>query len=125
VSVDAPSLPVDVLPRPRGRALLLAAGTLWLPCLVPMVFGMLSTTGNAPSMFTMLLPLMPGMLLPMLLRLDGLAFVVTAAVPALLLFAGVYFAARSLPRRTLYFVQVPVIALCVLQAVVVAAHVNA
>lgn len=112
------------LPRPRPRALLLAAGTVWLPCLLPVVFGQLSDAGGAFYVYLALVPIVPGGLVAMLMQLDDAAFVVAAALPTLLLFGGVYAAARRWPRLGLYVAQTLVIALVAFEAVVFAAHAN-
>ena len=124
MTAAARQVAAEALPRPRPRALLLAAGTVWLPCLLPVVFGLLSDAGQAFSIYFLCAPIVPGGLVSMLLRLDGAAFFVAAALPTLLLFWGVYAAARAWPRPWLYVVQTLVIAQVAFAAVVFAMHAN-
>lgn len=86
-------------------ALVRAALTVWLPTLVPIVAGMLSGCGHCASTYGRMLPIVPGVLVPVVAGLEHTAFVVVGAVVALALFALTALLLRELPRRLGYFAQ--------------------
>lgn len=109
-----------VPPRSRGRALQLTAMTLWLPCLLPIVFGTFRHCSHMTLPYLAMVPIVPGVFLSALLQArEAWAFVV-AAVPTALLFAAVYVACRKLPPQRLHMVQWPVIAGIAVEAVLFA-----
>ena len=93
------------LPRSWRRALWIAAGTLWVPTAVPLVLGMPGDSGGALRDYLLSLPLIPGIVVPVLCGLDGFWLVLAAALPALAAFGVLAVLARELPRPLLYVVQ--------------------
>ncbi len=86
-----------------------AAITLWLPALVPIVTGMLRECEHCAQSYLLCLPLVPGILVPTLLRLDDAWFFVVAGLCTLLLFAGLAFALHRLRRPLAFALQVAVV----------------
>jgi hypothetical protein len=107
---------VAALPRPWGRALLIAAGTVWVPTAVPLAFGMLGESSSALR-YLLFLPAIPGVITPVLRGLDGFWFVLAAVVPTLLAFGGLAVAVRRLPRALLHIVQGLLMTLIALEAI--------
>ena len=116
---DVAAVPV-VLPRSRKRSLQLTAMTLWLPCLLPLVFGTFRDCSGMLLPYVASVPIVPGVFLSALLQArDTWAFVV-AAIPTILLFAGLYAACRKLSPRSLHPLQWLVIAGISVEAVLFA-----
>jgi hypothetical protein len=90
----APSL----LPRSRRRALVGTAATLWLPTVLPLFAGPLRECDHCVGNYAALLPVVPGVLAPTLLQLDGATFGLVAGGVTLALFGIVYAFWRELPR---------------------------
>jgi len=67
-----------------------AALTLWLPVLVPLLTGMLRDCGHCVQSYLLSYVLVPGILVPALLHLDDAAFVVVGGLTTVLLFAGLW-----------------------------------
>ena len=93
------------LPRRRGRALGLAAATIWAPCLLPLVAGSLCDCSHCLWTYFKLFAIVPGVLLPTLAQLDDAWFGVAGAATTLALLGVYYLAARELPQRWLYAAQ--------------------
>ena len=110
----------EALPRPRGLALWIAACTLWLPCLVPLLLGMLSDCGHCLWTYAKVFAMVPGVLLPVLLQLDDGWFVLAGAGATLALLFGLYLAARELPRLALYALQAIVLVAVSVEATLLA-----
>ena len=70
---------------------------LYEPVLVPIVTGMLKDSADAFWPYVLMFPLVPGAIVPALLRLDGALFFVLAGVATLALFAGVQLASLLPP----------------------------
>ncbi|MCK5943967.1 MAG: hypothetical protein KAI24_18425 [Planctomycetes bacterium] len=103
--------------RTRRRALAIAAGTLWLPCLLPIVLGLLRDCSHCMHTFLAMFLMVPGVIVPVLLRLEDVWFGEAGAAVTLAVFAGLYAAARELPTRWLYALQVVAMLLIGLEAV--------
>jgi len=103
--VNAAQVAVEALPRPRRRALGIAAGTLWLPCLLPIVLGMLRDCGHCMETYLKMFAMVPGVIVPVLLRLEDVWFGVVAVAVTLGALGGLYAAAREMPRGLLYALQ--------------------
>jgi len=86
-------------------ALWRAAATVWLPTLAPIVTGMLSGCGHCATSYWLSLPVVPGVLLPLLLQLDDALFFVVGGLVALLLFALTALLLRELPAKAGYAAQ--------------------
>lgn len=86
------------LPRPRGRVLWQAALVLWLPTLLPPAFGMLGDCGHCATNYFGMLPVIPGVIVPVLLHLDGAWFFAAAVPPTLALWCVLYLIGREAPR---------------------------
>jgi hypothetical protein len=95
----------EVLPRPRGRALGLAAATVWGPCLLPLLLGLLRDCSHCLTTYAKLFAIVPGVLLPVLTEHNGAWFGALGGAATLALLVGNYCAARELPRRWLYATQ--------------------
>lgn len=107
-------------PPARPRALLIAAVTLYVPCLAPIVLGMLRDCSHCMQSYLELLVIVPGVIAPTLLHLQGAWFGAAAAALTLAALGLLYVAARRLPRGALHALQVVCI-LCVgLEAVALA-----
>ncbi|MFK7742341.1 MAG: hypothetical protein AB8H80_18655 [Planctomycetota bacterium] len=91
------------------RAALLAAGTVWLPTLLPVVIGAFRDCDHCLWTYLSIAVIVPGMLASVWLQLNGAWFVLAAALPTLVLAGAVYACCRRLSRRALYAVQVLVI----------------
>ena len=114
-----------VLPRPRGRALVLATMTLWLPCLAPLVLGLLNdSSGNFSSYLTIMLAV-PGMFVPVMMQLDDGWFGVMAVLVTFLALLGLYVAVRKMPRLWLHALQTLVMVLVGLEAFGIALAIRA
>ena len=124
MNTDA-SVATEALPRPHRHALKLMALTLWLPCVVPILLGMLRDCSHCVQSYLLMVPLVPGIIAAVLLRLDDFAFVLGAAVPTALIGYGVYLAARKLPRRPLGWIQGVVAVVVASQAVVLCSWLRA
>lgn len=86
-----------------------AALSLWLPCLLPLVTGMLRDCDHCATAYLLSLPLVPGLLVPGLLRLDDAAFFVVGGAATLLFYAGVVVLLRRLPRPWRLLAQAAVV----------------
>ncbi len=75
-----------------------AAAVSWLPALAPIVTGMLRDCGQCLQAYLLSLPLVPGILAPVLLGLDDTLFFVAGGAATLALFGGLTVALRELPR---------------------------
>lgn len=104
------------VPLSWQRALSLAALTVWLPCLLPVLFGMLWQSGSALSIYAQCLPIIPGGIFAVLLDCRGAWFFVGAAVPTLLLLMAMFFACLRLPARWAHALQGLVIVAVALEA---------
>ncbi len=106
------------LPRPRRTALLHAAATLWVPVLAPVGLGMLGNgSAQAATHFWLGSPIVPGVLVAVLVHADGVWFVLAALLPTLALFLGLYLAAREVPARLLYTIELAIVLLVAFQAI--------
>lgn len=112
--------PGDPLPRTRGRALGLAAATIWVPCLLPAVLGMLRDCSHCLWAFAKLFVIVPGVLVPVLAQLDDAWFGCAGAAVTLALLVVYYLAARELPRRWLHAAQALGVVAIGLEAIVLA-----
>lgn len=110
----------EVLPRARKRALWIAVGTLWLPCLMPIVLGILRDCSHCMITYLQLFAIVPGVIVPVLLRLEDAWFGVAGAGVTLAALVGLYAAARQMPRAWLYALQVLVMLLVGLEAIALA-----
>lgn len=95
--MNAAAAPSAAIAPARG-VLVRAAGALWLPVLVPLATGMLRGCGHCQASYLLSLPLVPGVLPPALVGLDGAAFFVAAGVVTLAAFAALAAALHALPR---------------------------
>ena len=100
-----------------AHAAKIAALTLWLPVLVPIVTGMLGGSRHAFESYLLCLPLVPGILVPTLLQLDDAPYMIVAGLATLLLFALVCWALARLPRRPAITVQVAVVLAVTFEAI--------
>ena len=94
--------------------------TLWLPCLLPVLLGMLRDCSHCLSTYAKLFAMVPGVLLPILLELEDGWFVLGGAGATLSLLVGLYLAARELPRPGLYALQVVVLVAVSVEATLLA-----
>jgi hypothetical protein len=85
-----------------------AALTLWLPVVVPLVTGMLRDCDHCLQNYLLSLPLVPGILVPVLLGLDDALFFVVGGAATLLCFATVW-AVLQLPSPWHRVLQVVVV----------------
>lgn len=88
--------------RPQARswklAAVLAALTSWGPCLVPFVAGPLHECSHCVHTYAVCLPIVPGVIVPVLCNLDDAWFFVAGALVALAVFSTLTFVLRELPR---------------------------
>jgi hypothetical protein len=110
----------EVLPRPRRRALGLAAATVWGPCLLPLLLGLLRDCSHCLATYAKLFVIVPGVLLPVLTEQNGAWFGAWGCAATLALLVGSYCAARELPRRWLYAIQASAVVLVGLESVALA-----
>jgi hypothetical protein len=103
--VNAPAA-ANHLGLPARRALLHAAAALWLPALVPIVTGMLRGCPHCQESYLVSLPIVPGILAPVLLNLDDAPFVVCGAAVTLGLLAVLALLLYELPRGLALAVQI-------------------
>lgn len=82
--------------RPWRRALGLAALTLWVPALVPYWIGPLTESSHSIEAYTLLLPLVPGVIVPTVMRLDGVAWGAVGVLATLLMLGGLTLVLRRL-----------------------------
>lgn len=94
-----------------------AALTLWLPVLVPPVTGMLRDCSHCVQSYLQSAVLVPGILVPVLLRLDDAWFGVVGGAATLLLFACLWLLLLELPRRWGWFVQAVVVLAITFEAI--------
>jgi hypothetical protein len=94
-----------------------SAATVWTPALVPVVTGMLHECSHCQTTYLLSLPLVPGMVVPVLLRLDDAWFVVGGAVATLVVFGVTALMLRELPRALGYVVQAIVALLIAFEAI--------
>lgn len=106
----------DARPRTRRRAAAIAAATVWLPCCAPVVLGLLRDGSHGTNTYAKLFAMVPGVLLPVLLQLEGTWFGVAGSAATLALLLSAYQAARRLPRKWLHGLQALVMALVALEA---------
>lgn len=102
------AVPVRAAARSWRRALGLAALTVWLPVLVPLVGGVLRDCGHCVQTFLLCLPMVPGALAPTLLQVPGAWFFVVGGVVTLAAFGMLAVVLRELPRPWSLGVQVAV-----------------
>lgn len=76
-----------------------AALALWLPALLPFLCGPLTECGHCVRLYLLCLPLLPGFLPPMLLRLDGAWFFVVAALGTVTALVGLFVLLRAAGRH--------------------------
>lgn len=86
-----------------------AAGTLWLPVLVPLLTGMLRDCDHCLQNYLLCCVLVPGILAPVLLGLDDAWFVVVGGATTLVLFVGLWVALHELPRWWRWALQAVVV----------------
>lgn len=98
-----------------GRAWLLAAGTVWLPTLLPFVFGQLRD-GHVLQSYARMLLAVPGLLPAVLLGLQGTRCFVVAAATSLALCSLVAVAVRDGVTPMTRLMQGVVIALVAVEA---------
>src|SRR5690606_28139383 len=94
-----------------------AALALWLPALVPLVGGLLGACAQCTATYLLSLPLVPGTIVPALLRLDDAAFVAVAGLATLAAFAGVWWLLARLRRPWTWVVQAIVALLVAFEAI--------
>jgi hypothetical protein len=105
------------LGMPWRTALLRAATVLWLPPLVPVGLGLLADCGHCGATYLLLLPIVPGVLVPVLLGLDDAWFGIAGAAVTLALFGVVAVALRELPRALAIATQALVSAAVAFEAI--------
>ena len=91
------------------RSAKVAAITLWGPALVPLVTGMLRECGHCTQSYLLSLPLVPGIIVPVVLRLDDAGFFVVGGVCTLLAWSGLAVALQRLRRPFAAALQVAVV----------------
>lgn len=94
-----------------------AALVLWLPVLLPLVTGMLHEEAHVASTYLLSAPLVPGILVPVLLQLDGAWFFVVGGLVTALLFAALCWGLARLPRPWALALQVAIVLLVAFEAV--------
>jgi len=99
-----------------AHAAKIAALLLWVPVLVPIATGMLRDS-YAFQTYLLCLPLVPGILVPTLLQLDGAWYMIVAGLATLLLFAVVCWLLSRLRRRPAIAVQVAVVLAVTFEAI--------
>ena len=96
--------PVRSWPRAAG----LTAATLWLPCLVPFVAGPLGECRHCIATYAACLPMVPGVLAPVLIDAQSAWFFVFGGVVTLAMGAVVAVVLREMPWPWSLGVQVVV-----------------
>ncbi len=91
--------------------------TLYLPCLCPVLLGVLRECSHCMQTYLKLYVIVPGVIVPVLLQLDDVWFGVGGAAATLLAFSALYLAARELPPWMLRAVQVVAVLLVAVEAV--------
>jgi hypothetical protein len=84
--------------RSWPRAIGLAALTIWGPCLAPFVAGPLRECDHCVGTYAACLPIVPGVILPVLCNFQSAWFFVAAALVTLALLGVLSLALRELPR---------------------------
>lgn len=100
-----------------AHAAKVAALTLWVPVLVPIVTGMLGGSSHALQNYLLCLPLVPGIIVPTLLQLDDAWYMIVAGLATLLLFAVVCWLLSRLRRGPAIAVQVAVVLAVTFEAI--------
>ena len=92
----------SVAPRglglPLRTALWQAALWTWLPALLPVGLGLLHGCKHCLSSYCLSLPIVPGVLGPVLLNVDGVWFFVVGGALAITIYARLVLLLRELPR---------------------------
>ncbi|MCA8966236.1 MAG: hypothetical protein H6838_04680 [Planctomycetes bacterium] len=91
--------------RSWRRACALAALTVWLPVLTPVVLGTLDGCGHCVSTYWTYSPIVPGVLVPVVLQVGDGWFAVVGVLVALLLFGGLSLVLRELPPPWSFLAQ--------------------
>ena len=102
---------------PARRALVRAVLVVWLPALVPIATGTLRGCGHCLQSYLLSLPLVPGVLAPVLLGLDDAVFFVVAGVVTLLVFVVTALAVYELPRPLARVVELVVVLAVAFEAI--------
>ena len=84
--------------RSWPRAFLLAAVPVWLPTLTPYGVGMLRESDHAAASYAKSLPVVPGVVVPLLLELPGAWFFAVGGLATVVLASVLAVALRELPR---------------------------
>lgn len=92
----------EVLPRPRAWVVWQSAVVLWLPACAPFALGPLHDCGHCAAKYGSVLPIVPGVLVPVLANLQDAGFFVAGALVTLGLFGVLYLGGRELPRGLLW-----------------------
>jgi hypothetical protein len=107
--------------RPFGMPLRAASwravSWLWLPALLPLPLGMLSDCSHCVTSYWLSLPIVPGVLAPVLLQLDNAWFFVVGGAVALGLYALLVLLLRELPRGYALAVRLVFAVVVALQAI--------
>jgi hypothetical protein len=111
------STAVAPLGLPLRSALWQAALWTWLPALLPLPLGMLRDCDHCLASYAMSLPIVPGVLAAVLLRLDNAWFFVVGVAVALGLYALLVVLLRELPRGLAMVARLVVAAVVAVQAV--------
>ena len=93
-----PATRVPPTERSWPRAFLLAAVPVWLPTLTPFGLGMLRESEHAAASYAKCLPIVPGVLVPLLMELPGAWFFAVGGLATLVLASVLAVALRELPR---------------------------
>jgi hypothetical protein len=111
--------------RTWRHALLLAALTLYVPVMMPVLLGMLRDCGHCATQYWLSAPVVPGVLVSLLLGLDDAWFFLVAGAVTAALFGVLALAMRELPLPWSAAVQAPAIGFVGLQAIGFAAALRA
>ncbi|MEC8253172.1 MAG: hypothetical protein VX044_08165 [Planctomycetota bacterium] len=103
--------------RAPRRAATISAATLRLPCLAPALLGLLRDSSYCVSTYFKLIAVVPGVRVPVLMRLKGACFGAAGGAVTMALLLGLYHAARWLPSRWLHALLTLVMALVVLESI--------
>ncbi len=103
--------------RSWRRAMLLAAASVWLPTLLPVVLGMLHDCGHCLCTWWLCMPMVPGALPAVLLQLEDAWFFVVGGAVSLALFGGLALVLRELPRPWSHLAQSVVVLAVAAQAI--------
>ena len=98
-------------------AMVRAAATLWIPVLVPVVTGMLHECSHCQTTYLLCLPLVPGIVVPVLCNQDDAWFFVVGAVVTLAMFGVTALLLRELPRGLGHVVQAIVVLLIAAESI--------